>query len=256
MSGLPWTVPSTSFESSERFHFTSRLVERTYERLPEKMQKVHYSLQIYEVNPRPQGRPKPYQALNRHSSFGYASKGFYQAELGAGGNTFRWSRGDASVEMPEIDATYPGSSDCTAGSPGRGEQQPNLPSGSMFNGHDLGPLQIVSGIQRIQNPDRPIAVGPRGGETWSRFERSPLTHPPWGMVRIHVTWGLCWIASSFNPWFRWEVPVPFRWISVPSARGYQGMISIQPKPTGIPGPGFPQVWFGRSLWILAGTISS
>ena len=159
-----WTSLDSSnyhFEPKERFYFASRLVERTYERLPETMQEVHYSLQIYEVKPRRQGRPKPYQALNRHSSFGYASKGFYQAEPGVGGNAYRWSQGDASVEMPEIDASYPAVLIARLARPDTGAATES-PIRVLFNGHDLGPLQLSPEIQRLQDPDRPIPVGPRG----------------------------------------------------------------------------------------------
>lgn len=110
ISGEEWTSLDSSkyfFEPRERFYFTSNLVERTFERLPEQMQEVHYSLQIYEVKPRPQGGPKTYEALISHSNFGYASEGFHQSEFGAGGNAYRWSRGDASVELSEIDGSYP-----------------------------------------------------------------------------------------------------------------------------------------------------
>ena len=105
-----WTSLESSkyfFEPRERFYFTSDLVERTLERLPEKMQEVHFSLQIYEVKPRPQGGPKPYQALNSHTNFGYASEGFHQLEFRDDRNPYRWSQGDASVELPEIDGAYP-----------------------------------------------------------------------------------------------------------------------------------------------------
>ena len=163
-----------SFEPSERFHFTSLLVERTYERLPEKMQKVHYSLQIYEVKPRPQGRPKPYQALNRHSSFGYASKGFYQVELGAGGNTYRWSQGDASVEMPEIDATNPAVLIARLARPDVGNVTESAVR-VLFNGHDLGPLQLSS---RFNDYKIPIA-------------RSQLAQGERNLVEIR--------SQSFNP---------------------------------------------------------
>lgn len=151
-----WTSLYSSkyfFEPSERFHFTSRLVERTYERLPEKMETVRYSLQLYEVKPRAQEGSKPYQALNRHSSFGYASRGFYQPELGEGGNTFRWSRGDASVEMPEIDATYPAVLIARLARPDVGAATES-PIRVGLNGHDLGPLWLSTGFSDYNIPIR------------------------------------------------------------------------------------------------------
>ena len=139
-----WTSLDSSkylFEPTERFHFTTRLVERTYKRLPETMQSVHYSLQLYEVKHRPQVDSKPYEAFNRHSSFGYASNGFYQPEIESGGNIFRWSRGDASVEMPEIDTTYPAILIARLARPHTGAAIES-PVRVVFNGHDLGSLQL------------------------------------------------------------------------------------------------------------------
>ena len=172
-----WTSLDSSnyhFEPRERFYFASRLVERTYERLPETMQEVHYSLQIYEVKPRRQGRPKPYQALNRHSSFGYASKGFYQAEPGVGGNAYRWSQGDASVEMPEIDASYPAVLIARLARPDTGAATES-PIRVLFNGHDLGPLQLSP---RFNDYKIPIA-------------RSQLAQGERNLVEIR--------SQSFNP---------------------------------------------------------
>ena len=149
-----WTSLKSSkyiFEPGERFHFTSPLVERTYERLPEKMQNVHYSLQLYEVKPGRQKDSKPYHALNRHSSFGYASKGFYQPELGEGGNTFRWSRGDASVEMPEIDSTYPAVLIVRLARPEAGAAT-ETPIRVRINGHNLGPLRLSPGFNDYKIP--------------------------------------------------------------------------------------------------------
>ena len=154
ISSDEWTSLESSeyvFEPSERFHFTSQLVERTYERLPEKMQKVHYSLQLYEVKPREQGHTKPYKALNRHSSFGYASRGFYQAELGVGGNAYRWSQRNASVEMPEIDTTYPAVLIARLARPDVGAATES-PIRIRFNGHDLGPLRLSPGFSDYTIP--------------------------------------------------------------------------------------------------------
>ena len=139
-----WTSLDSSkvlFEPRERFSFSSGLVERTFERLPRKMQGVHYSLQIYEVKPRPEGGPKPYQALNSHSSFGYASRGFHQAEFGADGNAYRWSRGDASVEMPEIDGSYPAVLIARLARPDMGEEIES-PVRIRLNGQDLGSVRL------------------------------------------------------------------------------------------------------------------
>ena len=139
-----WTSLDSSkvlFEPRERFSFASDLVERTFESLPRKMQAVHYSLQIYEVKPRPPGGAKAYQALNSHSSFGYASEGFHQAEFGAGGNAYRWSQGDASVEMPEIDGAYPAVLVARLARPDLGAAT-EAPVGIRLNGQDLGSVRL------------------------------------------------------------------------------------------------------------------
>ena len=168
-----WTTLDSSnyhFEPRERFFFASRLVERTYERLPETMQEVHYNLQIYEVKPRPQGRSKPYQTLNQHSSFGFASKGFYQAELGAGGNAYRWSQGDASVEMPEIEASYPAVLIARLARPDVGAAA-GSPIRVLVNGHDLGSVQLSP---RFTDYEIPIARSQLARGERNRVEfRSP-----------------------------------------------------------------------------------
>ena len=154
ISSEEWTSLNSSryfFEPGERFHFTSDLVERTFERLPETMQEVHYSLQIYEVKPRPQGGPKPYQALISHSNFGYASEGFHQSEFVAGGNAYRWSRGDASVEMPEIDGAYPAVLIARLARPDLGAAT-ETPVRIRLNGQDLGAVRLSPRFEDYKFP--------------------------------------------------------------------------------------------------------
>ena len=151
-----WTSLDSSkvlFEPRERFYFASDLVEPTFERLPEKMQEVHYSLQIYEVKARPQGGPKVYEALNSHSSFGYASEGFHPAEFGTDGNAYRWSRGDASVELPEIDGAYPAVLIARLARPDMGAAT-GSPIRVRLNGQDLGPVQPSPGFKEYRIPIR------------------------------------------------------------------------------------------------------
>lgn len=149
-----WTSLDSSkyrFEPRERFHFVTHLVERTFERLPEKMQAVHYSLQIYEVKPRPQGGPKAYQALISHSNFGYASEGFHQAEFGAGGNAYRWSQGDASLELSEIDGSYPAVLIARLARPDMGSATES-PVRIRLNGQDLGEVRLSPGFKDYKLP--------------------------------------------------------------------------------------------------------
>jgi len=139
-----WTSLDSSkylFEPRERFHFSSELVETTFERLPEKMQEVRYSLQIYEVKSRPPGGSKTYQALNSHSSFGYVSEGFHQAEFGEDGNAYRWSQGDASVELSAIDGSYPAVLIARLARPDMGARTES-PVRIRLNGQDLGAVRL------------------------------------------------------------------------------------------------------------------
>ena len=129
------------FKPKERFYFLSQMVEQTYERLPKGMTDVGFNLQIYEVQPRPQGASKPFSALNVHSSFGYASTGFYQAEPTVGRNVFRWSRGNASVELPEIDAAQPAVLIARMARPDIGPAA-KTPVRILLNGHDIGSIQL------------------------------------------------------------------------------------------------------------------
>ncbi len=156
------SLPSSKylFEPKERFHFSSQVVEQTYERLPKRMTGVGFNLQIYEVQPRPQESSKPFSALNVHSSFGYASTGFYQAESTAGQNVFRWSRGNASVELPEIDASQPAVLIARMARPAIGAVGES-PVRVLLNGHDLGPIQMspIFKDHYIQIPEPQLARG-------------------------------------------------------------------------------------------------
>ena len=156
ISSEEWTSLDSAkffFEPRERFYFTSDLVERTFERLPEQMQEVHYSLQIYEVKPRPQGGPKTYEALISHSNFGYASEGFHQSEFGAGGNAYRWSQGDASVELSEIDGSYPAVLIARLARPDMGAATES-PVRVRLNGQDLGAVQLSPRFKDYKIPIR------------------------------------------------------------------------------------------------------
>lgn len=149
-----WTSLDSSkvhFEPRERFHFASDRVERTFERLPEKMEKVHYSLQIYEVKPRPPGGAKTYQALISHSNFGYASEGFHQSEFRSGGNAYRWSQGDASLEMPEIDGAHPAVLIARLARPDMGSETES-PVRIRLNGQDLGAVRLSPGFKDYKIP--------------------------------------------------------------------------------------------------------
>ena len=98
------SAPTIEFKPKERFQFSSEMVEQTYERLPQKMKPLNYPLQIYQVQLRKEEIQKPksatYNPLN--FNFGYASTGFHPIES----SLSRWSKGNASIELPEIQKSH------------------------------------------------------------------------------------------------------------------------------------------------------
>ena len=129
------------FSMKERFQFSTRVVEQTYQRIPRSMERVHYNLQIYEVEPRAHEILMPTLSLNTHSSFGYASTGFHQTELGGGQDLYRWSKGDASVELSEIDDSQPAALIVRLARSAIGPTTKS-PVKILLNGHDLGQIQL------------------------------------------------------------------------------------------------------------------
>lgn len=187
ISSEEWTSLTSSryfFEPRERFYFTSDLVERTFERLPEQMQEVHYSLQIYEVKPRPQGGPKSYEALISHSNFGYASEGFHQSEFGEGGNAYRWSQGDASVELSEIDGSYPAVLIARLARPDMGPATES-PVRVRLNGQDLGAVQLSPRFKDYKIPIRKslLARGERNRVEFLSHSFNPSALQGWEDTR-------------------------------------------------------------------------
>lgn len=187
ISSEEWTSLDSSkffFESRERFYFTSDLVERTFERLPEQMQEVHYSLQIYEVKPRPQEGPKTYEALISHSNFGYASEGFHQSEFGEGGNAYRWSQGDASVELSEIDGSYPAVLIARLARPDMGPATES-PVRVRLNGQDLGAVQLSPRFKDYKIPIRKslLARGERNRVEFLSHSFNPAALQGWEDTR-------------------------------------------------------------------------
>lgn len=129
------------FSMKERFQFSTLQVEQTYQRIPQSMERAYYNLQIYEVEPLPQEILLPTFSLNLHSSFGYASTGFHQIELGGGQDLYRWSKGDASVELSEIDDSQPAALIVRLARSAIGPATKS-PVQILLNGHDLGQIKL------------------------------------------------------------------------------------------------------------------
>ncbi|MCY3759182.1 MAG: hypothetical protein OXG96_15805 [Acidobacteria bacterium] len=187
ISSEEWTSLDSSkyfFEPRERFYFASDVVERTFERLPQRMQEVQYSLQIYEVKPRPQAGPKNYEALIAHSNFGYASEGFHQSEFGAGGNAYRWSQGDASVELSEIDGSYPAVLIARLARPDMGPATES-PVGVRLNGQDLGAVNLSPRFKDYKIPIRrsQLARGERNRVEFQSHSFNPAALQGWEDTR-------------------------------------------------------------------------
>ena len=98
------SAPTIEFKPKERFQFSSEMIEQTYERLPQKMKSLNYTLQIYQVQSRKKEIQKPKSATHKplNFNFGYASTGFHPIES----SLSRWSKGSASIELPEIQESH------------------------------------------------------------------------------------------------------------------------------------------------------
>ncbi len=91
------------FVPQHRFGFKTRVVEATYERLPRSMTPLSYTLQIYSLRPATRTDPKTV-TLNMDFNFGFATKGFHSPETNPERETFRWTSGSASLELPQLEA--------------------------------------------------------------------------------------------------------------------------------------------------------
>jgi len=91
------------FVPQHRFEFKTRVVEATYERLPRSMTPLSYPLQIYSLKLTPLTDLKAV-TLNMDFSFGFEPKGFHAPETNPVHETFRWTSGFASLELPQLQA--------------------------------------------------------------------------------------------------------------------------------------------------------
>jgi len=84
------------------FVLKTRVVEPPYDRLPQSMTDLQFHLQIYEVQRREVLPAAREVTLNMDFSFGHATRGFHSVETTADLEAFRWTSGQASVNLPAL----------------------------------------------------------------------------------------------------------------------------------------------------------
>jgi hypothetical protein len=92
------------FMPQHRFEFNTRVVEAPYERLPRSMIPLSYTLQVYNLELKKLMEPPKTVTLNMDFNFGFATKGFHAPETNPERETFRWTSGSASLELPPLKA--------------------------------------------------------------------------------------------------------------------------------------------------------
>lgn len=95
-----------SFAPRHRFELSTRVVEAVYDHLPRSMTDLKYGVQVYEVRFHEPQPPPREVTLNLDFSLGYAALGFHPVEISADREAFRWTSGNASLQLPEIEALH------------------------------------------------------------------------------------------------------------------------------------------------------
>jgi hypothetical protein len=84
--------------------FQTRVIEAPYERMPESMMNLYFSVQVYDVQLAARDALPQAITLNMDFAFGASPKGFHSGETSPEGETYRWTSGPASVDLPRIPA--------------------------------------------------------------------------------------------------------------------------------------------------------
>lgn len=88
------------FVPQGRLEFKTQIVEPVYERLPRSLMRLNYSVQIYDVRLGQHTTAPESITLGMDFNLGYYAKGFHLAETNSERETFRWTSGLASLELP------------------------------------------------------------------------------------------------------------------------------------------------------------
>ncbi|PYV84811.1 MAG: hypothetical protein DMG05_23905 [Acidobacteria bacterium] len=94
------------FVPKERFRFHTRVVEQTYERMPQSMEDLRFTVQIYKLERNLQQDDSDSIAVNIGYNFGFMTSGFYATELSSDYEPFRWSGAKSTLELPRIEAAH------------------------------------------------------------------------------------------------------------------------------------------------------
>ena len=97
--------PRYEFVPKERFRFQTRVVESNYEHLPQAVEDLRFTVQVYKVQERPQPADLTSIGLNLGYHFGFSATGFYNMELSNDYEPFRWSGGQSWIELPGLKAS-------------------------------------------------------------------------------------------------------------------------------------------------------
>jgi hypothetical protein len=97
------TSPKYEFIPKEPFRFQTRVVESSYEHLPQFMEDLRLTVQLYEVRQRREPADSTSIGLNLGYHFGFKAAGFYNMELSNDYEPFRWCGGQSSIELPGLE---------------------------------------------------------------------------------------------------------------------------------------------------------
>jgi hypothetical protein len=93
-----------TFRPREYLQFTTKLVEQTYQRIPQSMEELRIPVQVYEVKRKESKEPLSAVSVNFGLNFGFKTSGVYGTEA-TDDETYRWTGARASIELPKIPAT-------------------------------------------------------------------------------------------------------------------------------------------------------
>jgi hypothetical protein len=94
-----------SFVPRGRFEFNTKVVEQTYDHLPQSMEDLRFSVQSYELQRKAREKEPSSITFNMGDNFGFKTSGFYQTESNTDREIFRWSAGSSAIELSRINSS-------------------------------------------------------------------------------------------------------------------------------------------------------
>jgi hypothetical protein len=93
------------FVFKARFEFNTKVVEQTYDHMPQSMDELRFSVQSYELQKKDREREPSQITFNMGDNFGFRTEGFYQTESNRDREIFRWSAGSSVIDLPRINSS-------------------------------------------------------------------------------------------------------------------------------------------------------